>query len=132
MTKTSTGQRRREAGSARIQFAMAIAVVVAAATSALFISAPWGAQAGNPTPFHGISFLKGCSTTPAVVGDPYSCRYQVQNNVDDAPDTLKIQSIFDRIDVNSNGFGDAGDVVSTDLLPQLTVTLELGTTCNVD
>ena len=84
-----TAGSRREAGKARVPIVMALAAVVAAAVSALFISQPWGAQAGIPQdPVHGIGFAKGCSVTPAVVGGPYTCRYLINNNNDQALDTL--------------------------------------------
>ena len=108
---------------------LSAAALAIAASIAVSMNRADDAHAGVLT-FHGISMLKACSTTPAVAGDPYSCRYQIRNNVDDAPDTLTISSIVDRIDVNGNGFGDAGDIVSGNLLPQLTLTLQSGASCN--
>ena len=45
---------------------------------------------------HGIGFTKGC-TSPTKIGDPYACSYTVRNNLDDAQDTLTINSLIDTV-----------------------------------
>ena len=41
---------------------------------------------------HGIGFTKGC-TSPTKIGDPYACSYAVRNVLDEAHDTLTINSL---------------------------------------
>jgi hypothetical protein len=61
---------------------------------------------------HGISFTKGC-TSPVNVGAPYACSFTVRNNLDEAEDTLTINSLVDT--VHSAG----GDVLSGNIFNSL-------------
>jgi hypothetical protein len=129
-----TQQSRAERGRFPLQLAMAFAIsAVVAVLAGAFGPQRWASAGLEGSPLHGITLAKGCSTTPAVVGDAYSCRYTIGNFIDNAPDTLQIQSLIDRIDVEGNGFGQpgaAGDVESPNLLPLLTLTLAGGATCD--
>jgi hypothetical protein len=60
---------------------------------------------------HGISFTKGC-TSPVTVGSPYKCSFAIRNNVDDAHDTLTINSLVDVVH-SAGGDVSSGPVFST-------------------
>src|SRR5450759_1433804 len=64
---------------------------------------------------HGIGLTKGC-TSPTKIGDPYACSYTIHNVLDDAEDTLTINSLIDV--VSSAG----GDVNSGNILGSVQVT----------
>ncbi|MDP9334422.1 MAG: Ig-like domain-containing protein [Actinomycetota bacterium] len=88
--QTRTRRRRRRAASA-------VVVLIGAAVA---ISA---GAVGDVE--HGIAFTKGC-TSPINVGDQYRCTYTAQNILDEAHDTLTIDSLVDVVhaaggDVNS-------------------------------
>ena len=65
---------------------------------------------------HGIGFTKGCSS-PTQIGQPYSCGYTVRNVLDEAEDTLTINSLVDI--VHASG----GDVNSGNILGSTQVTI---------
>ena len=71
---------------------------------------------------HGISFTKGCSS-PTTVGAPYSCSYTVQNNLDEAQDTLSFKGLVDT--VHSAG----GNISSGQLIGAVQITTTGGATC---
>src|SRR5262245_49106386 len=60
---------------------------------------------------HGISFTKGC-TSPTAIGAPYSCSFSVQNNVDEAQDTLTMNGLVDVVH-SAGGDVNSGNVFST-------------------
>src|SRR5262245_10414517 len=60
---------------------------------------------------HGISFTKGCSS-PTAIGSPYSCSFSVQNNIDEAHDTLTINGLVDVVH-SAGGDVNSGNVFST-------------------
>ena len=73
-------------------------------------SPEWAAvRHSRPTTQHGISFTKGC-VSPTQIGQPYTCAYSIRNIIDDAQDTLTIDSLSDT--VHSSG----GDVSSGNAL----------------
>jgi len=61
---------------------------------------------------HGIAFVKGCDS-PAPIGSPYACSYQIQNAVDTVHDTLQITGLSDQVHAAS------GDVNSGNVLGSL-------------
>ena len=65
---------------------------------------------------HGIGFLKGC-TSPTAVGQPYTCAFSVQNVLDEANDTLTINSLTDTVHAAGGDVGGA-----TNILPLVRVT----------
>ena len=71
---------------------------------------------------HGIGFTKGC-TSPVKIGDPYSCSYTVRNNLDDAEDTLTINSLVDTVHAAS------GNVGSGNIFGSVQMTVANGATC---
>src|SRR5262245_63745733 len=88
-------------------------VGVCAAATAMLILGVGGASAQNF--FHGIAFTKGCDS-PANVGSPYVCSYQVLNLVDTAHDTLTLMGLNDQVhsfngDVNSGNILGALELV---------------------
>ena len=60
---------------------------------------------------HGIGFTKGCAS-PTAIGQPYTCAFSVRNVLDEAEDTLTINSL---IDVVHAAGGDVG--AGTNILP---------------
>ena len=60
---------------------------------------------------HGIGFTKGCAS-PTAIGQPYTCSFGVRNVLDEAHDTLTINSLIDV--VHASG-GDVG--TGTNILP---------------
>src|SRR5580765_514463 len=60
---------------------------------------------------HGISFTKGCSS-PTAIGSAYACSYSVQNNVDDAHDTLTINGLVDTVH-SAGGDVPSGNIFSS-------------------
>src|SRR5215208_143303 len=71
---------------------------------------------------HGIGFTKGC-TSPTKIGDPYSCSFTVRNILDQAQDTLTINSLVDVVHSAS------GDVNSGNILGSVSITVASGATC---
>ena len=65
---------------------------------------------------HGISLTKGC-VSPTAIGDPYTCTYSFRNIVDEAQDTLTVNSLIDV--VHAQG----GDVSSGNVLSSLSLTI---------
>jgi hypothetical protein len=66
---------------------------------------------------HGIGFTKGC-TSPTRIGDPYSCSYSSRNVIDEAEDTLTVNSLIDIVhaasgDVNSGNIIGAVQITTT-------------------
>jgi hypothetical protein len=72
---------------------------------------------------HGIGFTKGC-TSPTKIGDPYTCSYTVRNNLDDAGDTLTINSLVDTVHTAASG-----DVSSGEIIGAVKIVAILGATC---
>ena len=79
---------------------------------------------------HGIGFTKGCAS-PTAIGQPYTCSFGVTNILDEAHDTLTINSLIDV--VHASG-GDVGS--GTNILPSVRITtltlggLQSGATCS--
>ncbi len=63
-------------------------------------------------PQHGFAVTKGC-VSPTKVDAPFLCRYGLDNIVDEAYDTVTVNSVVDTVHAAS------GDVTSVNLLPQL-------------
>src|SRR5215212_8578416 len=79
---------------------------------------------------HGIGFTKGC-TSPTKIGDPYSCSFTVRNVLDQAQDTLTINSLVDVVhaasgDVNSGNILGSVQITTTTTATGLT---QSGATC---
>jgi uncharacterized repeat protein (TIGR01451 family) len=94
-----------------------------AVASALLAVWSGGASAQNDVQ-HGIGFTAGCAS-PTQIGDPYRCAYTVLNVIDEAHDTLTINSLVDTVHAA------IGDQTSGNLLnaAQVTITTTpLGTT----
>src|SRR5215217_1604116 len=98
------------------------AVVGALAVAATVFGVGAFAAPGDPVQ-HGIALTKGC-VSPTKIGDPYACTYTIQNNVDDAQDTLTINSLTDI--VHSAG----GDVDSGNIFGTLQLVATGGATCS--
>src|SRR5215217_4318585 len=60
---------------------------------------------------HGIALTKGC-TSPVKIGDPYSCSFVIRNIVDEAHDTLTIDSLVDTVHAAS-GDVSTGNIFNT-------------------
>jgi len=71
---------------------------------------------------HGIGVTKGCAS-PVKIGDPYACSYSVRNVVDEAEDTLTIDSFVDVVEAAS------GDVSSGNILGTVQITVTGGASC---
>src|SRR5829696_802254 len=71
---------------------------------------------------HGIGITKGC-TSPTKIGDPYACSYTVRNILDEAEDTLTIDSLVDVVHAAS------GDVNSGNIIGAVQITVANGATC---
>jgi hypothetical protein len=71
-----------------------------------------------PAPQHGIGFTKGCES-PTVVGAPYLCSYTIQNVLDEAFDTLTVDSLVDCV------FPATSQPCSGNILSDPTMTLKL-------
>src|SRR5262245_58641031 len=79
------------------------ALVAIAVFSVTFASAQEPVQ-------HGISATKGC-VSPTVIDSPYLCTYSIRNNVDDAHDTLTINSFVDNV-FAASGIQSSGNVLN--------------------
>src|SRR5580765_5011463 len=95
------------------------------AVSVLLFGLLIGAGGAVPgTQFHGISFSKGC-LSPAKIGGPYQCAYQVANlGADTAHDTLTFRAIEDHV----HAF--PADVSLGNILPSLTLHASGGAFCD--
>ena len=71
---------------------------------------------------HGIGLTKGCAS-PVKIGDPYTCAYSVRNILDEAQDTLTINSLVDV--VHAAG----GDVNSGNIIGSVRINADGGATC---
>jgi len=60
---------------------------------------------------HGIAFVKGCDS-PAPIGSPYACSYQILNAVDTVHDTLQITGLSDQVHA-AGGDVNSGNVLSS-------------------
>src|SRR5690349_17780455 len=78
---------------------------------------------------HGITVLKGCDASTEI-GTPYMCSVSIRNNVDEQHDTLTITGLTDTI-ATAGGNLQSSTAFPGGLLPQLTLTLTGGATCNV-
>jgi hypothetical protein len=67
---------------------------------------------------HGISFTKGCSS-PTAIGAPYTCSFSVQNNVDEAHDTLTINGLVDTVQCAPSAACPGGTVSSGNVFSSL-------------
>src|SRR4051812_31072380 len=95
-----------------------------AATMLVALTVAPGITLAAPDVQHGIGFTKGC-TSPTKVGDPYSCSYTVRNVLDEAEDTLTIDSLVDTVhsaggDVNSGNIIGSVQITTTTLPGGLT------------
>src|SRR4051812_49859728 len=93
-----------------------------AATMLVALTVAPGITLAAPDVQHGIGFTKGC-TSPTKVGDPYACSYTVRNILDEAEDTLSIDSLIDT--VHSAG----GDVDSGNIIGSVQITVDNGGSC---
>src|SRR3954452_24823919 len=105
----------------RARFAVIGFLVMAVAV--LAVAGMGGGAALAADTQHGISLTKGC-VSPTQIGQPYTCTYSVRNTIDDAQDTLTINSLVDV--VHAQG----GDVSSGNVLSSLQLVAAAGTpTC---
>src|SRR5262245_47380673 len=87
-----------------------LTVLVGIVGAAIALTAMLTAPAGAADTQHGISLTKGC-VSPTQIGQPYVCTFSVRNTLDEAQDTLTINSLVDVVqaqggDVRSgNGLG---------------------------
>src|SRR3954453_18035914 len=95
-------------------------VMLAAATLIALTFGPAVALADDVT--HGIGFTKGC-TSPTKIGATGTCSYTVRNNLDDAGDTLTINSLVDTVNA------DSGDLGSGEIIGPVKIVAILGATC---
>jgi hypothetical protein len=82
------------------------------AVAVMAVAGMGGGAAFAADPQHGISLTKGC-VSPTQIGAPYVCTYSVRNTIDEAQDTLTINSLVDV--VHAQG----GDVSSGNVLSKV-------------
>src|SRR3954452_5029169 len=69
---------------------------------------------------HDIGFTKTCASATDI-GDPYSCSYVVQNNLDAAHDTLTVSGLVDVVH-SAGGDTSSGNVFSVIAIDNCTTT----------
>src|SRR5215471_7960478 len=99
----------------RFRVARGALAVLAVVAAAVVVGVP---SAVADTGFHGIAFNKGCDS-PTLIGQPYSCSYQILNVVDQLHDTLKVNGLADQVhsaggDVNSGAILSSLQLVFSD------------------
>jgi uncharacterized repeat protein (TIGR01451 family) len=82
-----------------------------------------GSGAWAAPPQHGVSLTKGCNATTPV-GSPLVCSYTIRNNIDDAHDSLTINSLVDT--VLSSPADVSGNLLLTSAAGLTTTTVDTG------
>src|SRR5262249_35431142 len=107
------GSNRRSVKARRVRLALYGLLLLAVATTAVSLG---GSVASAADVQHGVALTKGCNS-PTAVGAAYSCSYSIRNKVDEAQDTLTINSLIDVVHAQS------GDVSSGNILSQVSLTI---------
>src|SRR5215217_5129682 len=87
-----------------------LTAVAAALVCASVVTAGGALAVGEPVQ-HGVSFTKGCAS-PTKIGEPYSCSFTIRNILDQAHDTLTINSLVDVVH-SAGGDVSSGDIFNT-------------------
>src|SRR5580765_2591707 len=102
---------------------------VVGAVAVLLVVGSGGASAADVQ--HGVGFTKGCAS-PTAIGQPYTCSFSVRNIVDEAHDTLTIDSLTDTVHAASGDVGGSTNALSLVRITTLTSPpnpVQSGATC---